>query len=537
MQSYTIGMRLCIFLLVLGLAFTVQGKQDSIRLYTPFESIRTHLEYLQPGSYEPDVAAMTLDAPGLTREQKRRLAIQLIQIYDGRGLMLDLSNIPNEADYRDSLSGEYRYAPFPEELPDVYLVRKGKRWLYSAKTVRKIPELHRQTFPYGLDRLMNKIPREASRQFLGLGYWQYLGIVLLVFFSWLLHKLLTFILRGVLYRLLIRLGKREVIRKLLLPTARPLSLFVISHALLLLVPILQLPIGLSRFLLLSIRIAIAIFVGFILVRAIDFLAIYLYRFAEKTESKLDDQLVPLAERTLKVLVWIGIGVAIMNLLRFNIAAVLTGLSISGLAVALAAQDTIKNLFGSLTIFVDKPFQVGDWIIADRIDGVVEEVGFRSTRIRTFNDSVITVPNGRLADMVIDNMGMRVYRRYLTRLRLTYDTPPALIKAFVEGIRQIIEQHSDTRKDLFHIYVHEFTEHGIEIFFNIFLRVADRQAELKAREEIILRVLDLAKHLGVRFALPSQRLYVEEVPGYGKLTPDYEQDPFMLDSKLKTFFKT
>jgi len=193
------------------------------------------------------------------------------------------------------------------------------------------------------------------------------------------------------------------------------------------------------------------------------------RFADKTESKLDDQLVPLVERTLKVLVWVAIGVAIMNVLRFNIAAVLTGLSISGLAVALAAQDTIKNLFGSFTIFVDKPFQIGDWIVADKIDGTVEEVGFRSTRIRTFYNSLITVPNGRLADMVIDNMGARIYRRFVIRLSVTYDTPPELLEAYVQGLRDLVTAHPDTRKDYFHVYVNDLSSSAIEILFYVFFK--------------------------------------------------------------------
>lgn len=530
-------------LLLLGLVLSVvliqsqrvQAQEDSLRLFSPFETIRTHLEYLQPDSYEPDKAAQTLDAAGLSPEQKRRLAIQLIQIYDGRGLFVDLEAIPNDPNYTDSLTGEHRYVLFPEELPDVYVVKKGKKWLYSAKTVKKIPQLHRETYPFGIDQLLILMPRQAGSRFLGLSYWQWLGLALLLVLSFVLHKLFTFIIRKILLRFIIRWRKKTFAQQLLLPTARPLSLFLIFHLLKLLIPVLQLPIGLSKFLILGVRISIAVFVGFILIRAVDFLSIYMHRFADKTESKLDDQLVPLVERTLKVLVWVGIGVAIMNVLRFNIAAVLTGLSISGLAVALAAQDTIKNLFGSFTIFVDKPFQIGDWIVADKIDGTVEEVGFRSTRVRTFYNSLITVPNGKLADMVIDNMGARIYRRFVIRLAVTYDTPPELLEAYVQGLRDLVLAHPDTRKDYFHVYVNDLSSSAIEILFYVFFKVPDWGNELRVRHELILDMLRLAKRLGVRFAFPTQTIHIEEAPGQGSLAPQYETNPDELHKRLQAFF--
>ncbi|GIV39401.1 MAG: hypothetical protein KatS3mg033_1201 [Thermonema sp.] len=512
-----------------------QAQEDSLRLFSPFETIRTHLEYLQPDNYDPDKAAQTLDAAGLSPEQKRRLVIQLIQIYDGRGLYVDLEAIPNDPNYADSLTGEHRYVPFPEELPDVYVIKKGKKWLYSAKTVKKIPQLHRETYPFGIDRLLVLMPRQAGSRFLGLSYWQWLGLALLLVLAFVLHKIFVFIIRKVLLRLIIRWRKKTLAQQLLLPTARPVSLFLIFHLLKLLIPILQLPIGLSKFLILGVRISIAVFVGFILIRAVDFLSIYMRRFADKTESKLDDQLVPLVERTLKVLVWVAIGVAVMNVLRFNIAAVLTGLSISGLAVALAAQDTIKNLFGSFTIFVDKPFQIGDWIVADKIDGTVEEVGFRSTRIRTFYNSLITVPNGKLADMVIDNMGARIYRRFVIRLSVTYDTPPELLEAYVQGLRDLVTAHPDTRKDYFHVYVNDLSSSAIEILFYVFFKVPDWGNELRARHELILDMLRLAARLGVRFAFPTQTIHIEEAPGQGSLAPQYETDPNELHKRLQAFF--
>ena len=132
-----------------------------------------------------------------------------------------------------------------------------------------------------------------------------------------------------------------------------------------------------------------VLVGF---RLVDAAADYWKQIAEETDSKLDDQLVPLARTSGKIFVGAIGAIFILQNLDINITSLIAGLGLGGLAVALAAQDTLKNLLGGATILADKPFQVGDWVILDDIEGTVEQVGFRSTRIRTFADSLITVPN-------------------------------------------------------------------------------------------------------------------------------------------------
>ena len=119
--------------------------------------------------------------------------------------------------------------------------------------------------------------------------------------------------------------------------------------------------------------------------------------------------------------------------------------------------TVKNFFGSLTLVMDRPFEVGDWVLIDDVEGSVEEVGFRSTRVRTFYQSVISLPNSKLLTAVVDNMGARRFRRWTTKLGVTYDTPPDTLDAFCEGLRELVRQHPHTRKDYFHVYVVGFAE--------------------------------------------------------------------------------
>ena len=171
---------------------------------------------------------------------------------------------------------------------------------------------------------------------------------------------------------------------------------------------------------------------------------------------MDDQLAPIIRNFLKGLVlFIGV-LKLLTLLGVDTATVIAGASIGGLAVALGSQDTVKNLIGTLMIFLDKPFHIGDWIEASGFSGTVEEVGFRSTRIRAADTSIYQIPNSKLAEITINNKGLRLYRRYNTNLGLRYDTPPELIEAFVKGVREIIIAHPETRSESYNV---EFTGFG------------------------------------------------------------------------------
>lgn len=167
------------------------------------------------------------------------------------------------------------------------------------------------------------------------------------------------------------------------------------------------------------------------------------------------------------------------------------------------------------IFADKPFRVGDAILFKDIAGVVEEIGIRSTRIRTFANSLTTIPNSQLADEAIENLGLRLFRRYKTEIGVTYDTPPALINSFVQGIRSILEQHPFTRKDVIEVHLNDFGASALNILVFTFFDVADYSLELKSRHEVMSSIIQLAEELGVQFAFPTQTLHIETMPNqYG-----------------------
>ena len=170
------------------------------------------------------------------------------------------------------------------------------------------------------------------------------------------------------------------------------------------------------------------------------------------------------------------------------------------------------LFGSIMILTDRPFRIGDWVLVDKIEGTVEEIGFRSTRIRTFYNSLVSVPNSVVANTNIDNMGARKYRRIKTFFGITYDTPAERVESFLEGIKNIVKANPYTRKDYYHVVFNGYGDSYLEVMLYCFLEVPDWATELVQRQNIYLEVLRLARELGVEFAFPTRTLHVETLPG-------------------------
>ena len=247
-------------------------------------------------------------------------------------------------------------------------------------------------------------------------------------------------------------------------------------------------------------------------RMVDVATDYWADVAERTDSQLDDQLVPLARTAGKVFVGVVGAIFVLQNLNINITSLVAGLGIGGVAVALAAQDSIKNLLGGATILADKPFQVGDWVVIGGYEGTVEQVGFRSTRIRTFADSLITMPNARITDTEVNNMGRRSWRRYSTTLGLAYYTDPDRIQAFVEGVRAIVLANPKMRHDYYIVEFITFADSSLNIMVYTFIDAADWNEELRTRHIFNIDILRLAERLEVDFAFPTQTLHVAETPG-------------------------
>jgi MscS family membrane protein len=503
---------------------------------SPHAVIYNHLYYLQPDHFDPGQAALSFN-PQLEGRAAIKYATKLKQILDGRGLYVYMSQIPEDPNYKDTLYQKNIYYLFPKELPQLFVQKVDKRWMYGEETVKAIPELHRKTYPFGTDYLLKLVPQQSSKKFLGLDTWQYLGILALFVLAALLFLFLRLIFKPIL-RKISQLSFHIDFdnQKLLNRTSHLLSLFFVFLLVKYIFPVLQLPVKWTLFTKRGIDIILTVFIALIILRVMDFVIAYFKTLADKTESKMDDQLLPIVSQIFKLVVIIGALIQILHLINVNVTALIAGISIGGLALALAAKDTVSNLIGSLMVFMDKPFQIGDYIEVGSYGGTVKEVGFRSTRIQTKDTSVISIPNGNIANTALVNKGIRVYRLFETTLGVAYDTPPDLIEVFVSGLKKLILDHSRVSNEGYYINLSALGASSLDIHFRVYLDTTDYGEELAIKEDLILAILRMAESIGVRFAFPSTTVYVEQFPGQKDLIPEYSGDKKAMEEKLEEFFK-
>ncbi|SDZ77436.1 MscS family membrane protein [Desulfuromusa kysingii] len=236
---------------------------------------------------------------------------------------------------------------------------------------------------------------------------------------------------------------------------------------------------------------------------------WLSHWAGRTESTLDDQLVPFIRKTLRVfIVFLAILFLVQNL-GYSISGLLASLGLGGLAVALAAKDSLSNIFGSLMILLDRPFSIGDWIKADELEGTVEEIGFRSTRIRTFAKTLITIPNSVLMNMSIDNFSQMPKRRIKLTVGVTYDTTPAQMRQAVSAIRQMLREHPAIHQEFFLVNFTDFGASSLDIMVYCFTTSTVWGEYLDAREDVCLKIMETLAAMGLEIAFPSQTLYLHD----------------------------
>lgn len=251
---------------------------------------------------------------------------------------------------------------------------------------------------------------------------------------------------------------------------------------------------------------IAIFIIRLVYYAVDALCMVIADYTSKTPSTFDDQLVPFASKALKILVIVLGFLTVLQSFGLNVMSLLAGLGLGGLALALAAQDTAANLFGSITILFDRPFQVGDWVKIKDTEGTVEEIGFRSTRLRTFYNSLITIPNSIMAKENIDNMGARPARRVRQTLGLTYETSPEKIEEFCDRVRYLIKTDEKVIPETAIVHFNNYNASSLDVLVNFHLRVYTGPEELAHQQKIFIEILKIAAELKVDFAYPTQTVY-------------------------------
>lgn len=261
------------------------------------------------------------------------------------------------------------------------------------------------------------------------------------------------------------------------------------------------------------RVIGAIAVAYALYRLVDVIEYYLNRLVGRTETKLDNMLVPAVRKALRVTIAI---VAILliseNILGTNVKSLLLSAGVGGIAVALAAKETIANFFGSVTIFADRPFRVGEMVKIGEHTGPVEEVGFRSTRIRTKDGHLVTIPNGVIANSMIENIGQRPYICRTSNITITYDSGPGKAKKAVEIIKDILAGVAEVNADAENpprVYFSDFADWSLNIYMSYWVKPPDYWLYHEVNERVNLEIMKRFEAEGIEFAFPSQTLYVKK----------------------------
>jgi MscS family membrane protein len=521
----------------------------SDRLYLTAEERRRQLENLRKGLIAARFMDLSEVSPVLRDTVTAERVLQLKEILD-RIKLPSFDEIPDRQAMASSSPKRWR---LPDTEIDIVLIESGPRageYLVSADTVDRLPEFYERvrelpykpgpanqmaesyrtitsnraftlyeaysSSPAGLAgivpiRWMLNLPGWAKAHIAGIAVWQWfaLGVVLLV------GALFVFGAYRLERRLAGRGGDEPGPGWYSLLT--PLAIIIVAG---LVIPVMCriLRIGGSPRVVVAYALTIGLFLSsaWLAMLAANLLAKTIVASERLRPRSLDSQLIRLGARFVGIVVAIGLLMQAADDLGFPAFSVLAGLGVGSLAVALAARDSIANLLGSVLIMFEKPFRVGHKIRLGGTEGVVEDVGFRSTRIRTMDNSLISIPNNSIVNANVENLTLSTMSRQRLVVQVTYDTPRDKLEAFADGIRQLIIDHPTANDDKFNVHLNDFGESSLGILVIFYLMVEDTAGQLKEREAILLKILDLAKEIGVEFAFPTRTLHVEPAAGASEL---------------------
>ncbi|MBI2193919.1 MAG: mechanosensitive ion channel family protein [Planctomycetes bacterium] len=483
---------------------------------TPQRAMRTFFNFAVRTRPQHDFAlageGLDLSQLGLTAEARRaegaRLAEMLLTALDAKGYYIDVPSLP------DTPATEVAHIPIHVQAKELYLANQGGVWLLSADSVARIPNFYDSAVTPEVRWVIDHLPPVFRSTLLGVAWWQYTGLFVLLLVALGVKRIVMFISEHYLIRWAAK-TRFKWDEPIFRAVSQPVGMLIFAGILAVGFPNLQFGVRVSWLARLGLISLSGFSVIWLVYRLVDVFASYLEHLTAKTDSKLDDQLVPIIRKTLKVFVIVIGAIFLLQNLDVNVGSLLAGLGLGGLAFALAAQDSISNLFGSVMILLDRPFQIGDRVVIEGVDGTVEEVGLRSTRVRTFyGRSLVTIPNSKLVQASIDNLGARPGRAIRETISLTYSTTPEEMEAFAEGVRQIVLANPHTKKEPIYVYFHQFGAASLDVLLYCHIDTTQWEVELRERHRLFLEIIRLASEIGVEFAFPTQTVHVDSFPGAG-----------------------
>lgn len=332
------------------------------------------------------------------------------------------------------------------------------------------------------------------------------GAVVIFLFFWLLRK---FLARKILnfFTKLSQKTETNLDDHLLASFKKPLELFFVSVGLYLALLYLPLTPNQDITVLKIFRSAVIILMTMGVYNFVGNEEIFGSELQKLLNIKLDKILIPFFSKSCKVIT-IGLGLCIIaGELGYNVSGFIAGLGLGGLAFALAAQDTLANVFGGFMIITDKPFTIGDWIQTPTVEGIVEDINFRSTKIRTFAQALITIPNKTLANEAITNWSRMGKRRITFRLRVPYNVPKRELENCLEQIRTMLKNHGDIDQQTLFVHLDGFGDSSWEIFFYFFTKTTVWAEYLKVKEDVNFKIMEILEDCGIPVAFPGTAVYM------------------------------
>jgi len=345
----------------------------------------------------------------------------------------------------------------------------------------------------------------------GVAVWRLIVAVAIVFLGFAARRIIQVVFRGALKRRAAASSAEwddELVKFMPAPLG-VLAQIAIWFGAIALLQLPKEPVDVQRYVYHGLAAALWFAVAWVGMRLVDVLCGVLDRLADKTETRLDDQLVPMARKTLKVVIVATVIIMLVQRLGYSASGLIASLGVGGLALALAAKDTIANLFGSVVVFTDQPFQVGDWVEFAGVEGTVEEVGFRTTLVRRFDKSAVTVPNSIFATTPIVNHSRRPIRRISTTIGVGYEAKAGQIRELVDEIRELIASHPDIDQGFHFVHFTGFGDSTLNVQIYCFTKSTVWTEFLAAQEDLLLQIMALVERKGLELAFPTRTVYLRD----------------------------
>lgn len=475
---------------------------------SPRVAVQAFLTAVRANALDRALGSLDLSDPA-ARARGPELARRLSVLLEVR-MRLDAEQVSPaaEGDTTDGLARDREVlgeVPGPGGRPVPIALRRqtrdgAARWVFSAGTVGRIDALFGELPDAWIREHLPAALRRSGP--LDLQLWQWLALLTLIPLAALVGALLAGPIQSVLKRL-VRRTETELDDALVDSVRGPIVLLVSVATSAMLLYWIALPAGAEN-LVRDLQRAIAVVASFwILLRVIGVLQLALPTTAWGQSHPAFRSLVPLSARIARILVLVVGLLTVVASFGYPIATILAGLGIGGIAVALGSQKTLEHFFGSVSIGIDQPFRVGDWVIVDGIEGEIEAIGLRSSRIRTLERTVVSLPNGRLADMRSENFGPRDRIRMRAEIGLAYSTTAAQVAQVRDGIEAMLRGHARTWPGRVVVRFFRFAPSSIDLEVFCWIETTDPDEFRRIREEHYLGVMRIVDAAGARFAAPTQ----------------------------------